>query len=792
MTTTAVIARTQTDLVQPKARRGRRSISGFMVVIIALLSVGFVLAGTTSQRADAVCIGVNEFDSRGPGLYSDGISGLLGRTDAPSLNSVGGTANLGQPYGNRPVTAYEWWNTGGMAWSMDNRDADCPVMDNVTNKFANWNFNLTKMNTAIALSMFQWASSPNLLDEFIDATEKLVKGTGPNSGLDDLLFLNFLAPVVVLGALWGVWTGLIKKRTTETLQGGLWMLGAATFALIFMANPGAIANAMNSVVGQVTAAVTNAVTTASSSGLSSEDPCYLPNSDEPSVGARMSSCTLWYSLAFTPWAVGQYGQAGASYIDGAPAGQTNVQMGGSKTTSDLRLAQIDAQTLNHDEATTGQYAQLRETKNKQWEAIAEYAKEQPWGNTWAGRDGAASNRVAVSFVSLIASFAAGILVFLISFSIVILQLGMIMLIVTAPLFLLIGVHPGKGRQIALKWAELLLGTAIKRIVLGVALAVVIAFYQIILTTPMSWFAQIALVIAVGVAALIYRKPLTEMFGVISLGSTAGSQIEQGASKITQQASKGKGAVIGAAAGGFAAGKMAEGGIAASTKAAAKGAVSGGTRGSRSGSVVRAATSGSGAGRSTAAKGNTKRARRNPPNCTDCQQPLQMIGVAPNQVARCTNPACPRNGGAGGSSGTPAPAGTGAAAAAGAAAGAAAAGAAAAAASGGSGTGAGRRPQGPEFDSNGETGPYRIQVPEDQRDLVACPSCGQMNWSGAGHCLNPNCEYGDPEWTNPEPDSETPAPRSGRTPPRGIGGARRPQRTSGQNSGGTTRPSGGAS
>ena len=61
----------------------------------------------------------------------------------------------------------------------------------------------------------------------------------------------------------------------------------------------------------------------------------------------------------------------------------------------------------------------------------------------------------IGFAALFASVVAGVLILLISVTLILLKLSFLLLLVVGPFFLLIGTHPGFGRVVALRWVEML-------------------------------------------------------------------------------------------------------------------------------------------------------------------------------------------------------------------------------------------------------------------------------------------------------------------------------------------------
>ncbi len=51
------------------------------------------------------------------------------------------------------------------------------------------------------------------------------------------MYWPYLQPIVILGAIWLAWYGLIRKRATTTAEGVIWMVLAVTVATWFLSRP---------------------------------------------------------------------------------------------------------------------------------------------------------------------------------------------------------------------------------------------------------------------------------------------------------------------------------------------------------------------------------------------------------------------------------------------------------------------------------------------------------------------------------------------------------------------------
>lgn len=575
--------------------RARRTLFGAAVTVLVgfLMSMGLSGSTTSASAIGLPCFGAVEM---APSPASAGSGTALFGTSVPFEG----------PFGDKPVTAYENYGVGGLFWSEyrpendeDNAD-DRPgcLLDKwgsaANNMIANEVFSFSTSLTQYTVGMYKWATDPDMLAGLTEPIDCIVKGCAGGKGLDEVLYLDYLRPIIIFAALWAAWVGLVKRRTTEAAQGGLWVLGAATFALVFMTYPGLIAEKANGFVGEMNSSVMEGVASATTVSVPEQDVCYLPEG-EPQRGTRVAACSLYKAMAFTPWAAGQFGVPVSQPLESSFP--RPVEFGGVAR-NDMRIVQLEAQTIDHDEAENYDAAKY-EDQNRWGSVMYDISEDRPeLFPMWAGDQ--AGERVNIAFSSVLAALCVGLLVMLISFSTVVLALGMMLLIVIAPVFLLIGVHPGFGRGIGLKWLELLIGTVFKRIVLSIMLAVIIGLYQIVLQTPMPWFSQIGLVLAIGVGAIIFRKPLLDTLNVVNLGGTR-TGMENGAQG-TRAAKKAGAGAIGAASGAVSAG------AAGGAGAMLAGAVSGGMMGSRSGSVMRAGTMGAGAGRRSAGRKKARDAR----------------------------------------------------------------------------------------------------------------------------------------------------------------------------------------
>lgn len=143
-------------------------------------------------------------------------------------------------------------------------------------------------------------------------------------------------------------------------------------------------------------------------------------------------------------------------------------------------------------------------------------------------------RFQTAIVSLVAGLALAVVILLIAMAYLILQIATVIFAMMAPLAALIGLIPVFGTRIFLKWAELFLGTFLKRIGLAVFVGFLMTMYTAVLLLPFQWFMQVTALIAIALVGLVYRKKLFEVAGLggVDEGVKSAATAGFGASRAT--------------------------------------------------------------------------------------------------------------------------------------------------------------------------------------------------------------------------------------------------------------------
>src|SRR6201999_2106306 len=138
-----------------------------------------------------------------------------------------------------------------------------------------------------------------------------------------------------------------------------------------------------------------------------------------------------------PWLDGELGNT--QYATTAEGQQTVVNQFGDQLLWSQSMAGNETPTSDLIQAKQATYNGIANDLQKNDPSV--YSLFQ--GNQW-------TTRLETGFASLFAALVAGLLILLISLTLIILKLGFLLLLIAGPFFLIIGTHPGFGRIIAIR------------------------------------------------------------------------------------------------------------------------------------------------------------------------------------------------------------------------------------------------------------------------------------------------------------------------------------------------------
>jgi hypothetical protein len=457
------------------------------------------------------------------GLCSQGSSGLLGDVNnicEPSLpqpeQATGGIDAMVEP----PATAaggktlYDNYGISGQFWAA--HGLQCSDMTSlIGNNVAGMVFDAAKSLDRVTITVYQSAAGNNILTWLRNAADGLI------SALGNAIYFPYLAPVVILGAIWLAWQGLIRKRATRTIEGTLWMVVACAAAIALIGKPadftGVGTTVSNGATQVLNTAFSKLPTPAGSNCLPVQagDPQSVTSNYAFTSGNGLvdqNANELWSVLVCKPWLYGEFGTTAATNSNGT---QTVVGQYGRQLLWSQAIAANETPTTTLIQAKQATYTGIANSLQQNDPGV--YPLFQ--GNQW-------TTRLEIAFAALFASLVAGMLILLISLTLIVLKLGFLLLLVAGPFFLIVGTHPGFGRVIAIRWFEMLVGVLMKQVAIAIVLSVLLYCYSLIMGTSdavLPWALKILMIALVTVAVFIYRKPFQHLFSAVGYGTIGSAE-----------------------------------------------------------------------------------------------------------------------------------------------------------------------------------------------------------------------------------------------------------------------------
>jgi len=441
-----------------------------------------------------------------PEPATGGIDALISPPGGTGSSAAGPVPTTG---GRKTPTLYDSYGMAGQTWAA--YDLQCSDMASlVGNNIAGVVFDAAKALDRVTITVYQSAAGEGILSWLTGAVDRLVTSLG------NAIYFPYLAPVVILGAIWLAWQGLIRRRASRTIEGTLWMVVACAAAIWLIGRPADFTGAGKAVSDGTTQALNVAFAKLPAPHQSSCVPLgHADPQTPPEANFNFSSGNsivdtnaneLWTVLVCKPWLDGEFGTTAYTVGGGKP---TVVNTYGRQLLWSQAIAANEKPTADVIKAKQAAYAGLAASLKQNDPGT--YALFQ--GKQW-------TTRLEIGFAALFAALLAGVLVLLIAITLILLKLGFLLLLVAGPFFLIIGTHPGFGRVIALRWGELLIGVLLKSAAIAIVLSVLLYAYSLIMGTSdavLPWALKILMISLVTVAVFIYRKPFTHLFSAVGYG-----------------------------------------------------------------------------------------------------------------------------------------------------------------------------------------------------------------------------------------------------------------------------------
>ncbi|WP_436891152.1 type IV secretion system protein [Nocardiopsis dassonvillei] len=463
-----------------------------------LLLTGFLVLPLTAAQANPLCPGEPAPLPESAGSGSDGL--LV----PPQSQS----AIEGSPDGLPPdASMYGQYGTAGQQWHMITESCVDGISNGPQATLANTAWDLSKTINQSTITVYQAATSDGLLASFNELVENVVVT------LREGIWRPLIPTVVILGAIWLGWYGLIRKRMTLTIESTVWMIGATALGLWIMVNPAQVMGLASSLVNSGSQLVTSTVGQIPYGGGSgtcpsgAEPPEKADWESESDFQVRRNADMLWSSLVCQPWVAGQFGNGDIA--------ESAAHIHGTDLIEAQAISRIEQQQILDGEADANE---LVTAKQDSYESIASdvqefYPSVYP---LFSGQD--QGSRLGVATLALFASVFAGGLILAGSVALIVLKIAFLILFLLSPIFLLIGIHPGYGRMVLLRWVELMVGFLLKQIFVVLLISLLVMCYGMIMSTSLGWGLQMILLALFTVALFVYRKPFAYLFSSVNANS----------------------------------------------------------------------------------------------------------------------------------------------------------------------------------------------------------------------------------------------------------------------------------
>ncbi|RPF41324.1 hypothetical protein EDD96_5121 [Streptomyces sp. Ag109_G2-6] len=581
-----------------------RAMRAGVFLVLALIALSLAVP-STARAEDFACsfTGDDSYSRDNPGASGEFLIPAVNQWESASkraknLNDTTGmvTGAVRMPEAPERYTFYELNGMRGMNWSMTFRgsgnasDANgtrgsgadhCSIMDMINNGVANMVFMGTKYLARSAISIKELASNPSPLSGLY---------TGRDNAVDTIKNHVFIPAVPVMITLTGFWV-FAKWRKGEMREAwsGVGWASLTTIAVVALLTGGNYVNVIN----QADAGIAQANSLFSEAVLSgaagkSQSPCDLEGTDNR--GLRISSCSMYDTLVFRPWALGQFGEhgtncifkkSGGGRIEGgacipASAG-TTCNFGKGARCEDVRVKQAVSQSVTNKDAFPGGEGEEKKVSSKdkevkEWMPIRQDMAGGPGKgypddfkdqriypvsfDEWAGKNSGA--RVGLAVYSVFAALIVGIMVIVLSALTLLWHAVTLIMIIMLPLIATLGIHPSQQKLLK-GWLQTFIHSFVLRAGFGVILTVLLALYQMILPAKISIGMQLLMLLLVTVAVVMMLKKLLsgayspqiagaqDALGVGDMANTVGGKLAQYAPGAAAGAAKTTGRVVGGTA-----------------------------------------------------------------------------------------------------------------------------------------------------------------------------------------------------------------------------------------------------
>ena len=387
----------------------------------------------------------------------------------------------------------------------------------------------------------------------VKALVELIGGTDAKAGLISNLGKNVFYPLSTLAfltvAVYLIWEGLIKRKFRASFGALGWSLLAFALGVFTVVNGQLVAKAPTEINATIANCVLSAASGKSCLNSTGTNPKESTNSmcdadtsqsvsaaEAASINAGRFSCIVNKAIVYDRWAEQQFGYSldelwtvnppdgykvwPQDKLSGAPtdycvnfytADSPNQMSSATKFTSNSKCNIALAFMASRTDADFGEKIGFPTITGTA-------AMDSQMWNAYSG-----NGRTSVPILLLIASFIIVATFVPVVVYALVYNITATILTVFAPIFLLIGIHPGRGRKIFLGWLESYISNILKYMASCFLVIVMIFIYGAAFSKMNQAQVFVASVI-LGVTFVSYRKELVNLMGAVNMGGARVSNI----------------------------------------------------------------------------------------------------------------------------------------------------------------------------------------------------------------------------------------------------------------------------
>lgn len=387
----------------------------------------------------------------------------------------------------------------------------------------------------------------------VKALVELIGGTDTKAGLISNLGKNVFYPLSTLAfltvAVYLIWEGLIKRKFRASFGALGWSLLAFALGVFTVVNGQLVAKAPTEINATIANCVLSAASGKSCLNSTGTNPKESTNSmcdadtsqsvsaaEAASINTGRFSCIVNKAIVYDRWAEQQFGYSldelwtvnppdgykvwPQDKLSGSPtdycvnfytADSPNQMSSATKFTSNSKCNIALAFMASRTDADFGEKIGFPTITGTA-------AMDSQMWNAYSG-----NGRTSVPILLLIASFIIVATFVPVVVYALVYNITATILTVFAPIFLLIGIHPGRGRKIFLGWLESIISNILKYMASCFMVIVMIFIYGAAFSKMNQAQVFVASVI-LGVTFVSYRKELVNLMGAVNMGGARVSNI----------------------------------------------------------------------------------------------------------------------------------------------------------------------------------------------------------------------------------------------------------------------------